>query len=338
MTDIARRAGVSQATVSRVLSGKGSAARISASTQRKVREIARDLNFQPSFVGRALIRGRTLSIGFMCGNLGNPYYHEMAEIAMAEAEARGYHLLIGVSPWQSHADDLSRFDALMSRGVDGMIFFGSALEAQTRQYRQLVRERFPLVCVNYKFEGLSCILSDFQPGMNEAVSHLKAAGHRRVGYVDVDNPEKLSALAKAGAAMGVRVEPMPFAYRGFTGLPAAAREFGRQVGRRLDRPTAMVVGSDYLAGPFLSGLDEEGVRTPRDVSLIGIDGTAFAAMLAPPLTSISQDPAGMMKLAVGMVIEMVDGEREPGEVVTLPTNLIVRQSVREQRESEVGDA
>jgi len=98
-----------------------------------------------------------------------------------------------------------------------------------------------------------------------------------------------------------------------------------------DRVPAMIIGSDQTASGYIRGVRDEGLDVPRDLSVIGIDGTSLGEYLHPPLTSIGQDREGIIKQAVEMVVGMIEGKEEPGRKVVFPTKLIVRASVREIR-------
>jgi DNA-binding LacI/PurR family transcriptional regulator len=325
--DIAKKVGMTQATVSRVLTGKGTAARISEQTQQKIRQVADQLHYFPSFAGRALVRGKTFSLGFLCGNIRNPHYIEMADLAMQEAEKRGYHLVLGITEWQNWDNDLQCFDTLMSRGIDGMIFFGNALQPNTAQYRQVVQEKFPLVSINYQIPDLPSLCSDWQPGVDQTFAHLKALGYSNVISCGLEQSEKQTAVEIAAQTYGIRVEsyiinsPCPQAL-------VELRDLGRSLANRPDRPQAIIVTSDYLAMRFMCGLTEGGASIPADISVIGMDGTDEGEFLNPPLTSIAQDQSGLIQKAVAMIIDMIEGKQPPSLYMTLPTQLMIRKSVR----------
>lgn len=330
MTDIARLAGVSQPTVSRVLNGKGSTARISTATQKKVQAIARKLQFRPSFAGQALVSGRTRSIGFMCGNIQNPHYTEMADLAMQIMEQRGYHLIMGVTRWVTWQNDLECLEGLLSRGVDGVIYFGSALVPGRAQYERVVQEEFPLVCVNHQVPKLSCIVFDAQPGMNEAFSLLKENGHSRIMSLHLNEPHKQVPFLNAARQYGFDVEDVSCSIskkRHSDEMLSEIRNEAHRFAERKDRPGAVFVSSDYRARAFIAGLWDKGIMVPRDVSVIGFDGTQAGETMAPPLTSIGQNAAEIIQRALEIIFDKIERKDSSAPVITIPTRLIVRQSV-----------
>ncbi|MBN1554719.1 MAG: LacI family DNA-binding transcriptional regulator [Phycisphaerae bacterium] len=333
MSDIAKMAGVSQPTVSRVLNGKGAKARISPATQKRIKEIARELQFRPSFAGQALVSGRTKSIGFICGNIRNPYYTEMADIAMQAVEERGYHLLMGVARWVTWQNDLECFDSLLARGVDGVIYFGSALAPGRTQYEQVLREHYPLVSVNYRFPRIPSILSDAQPGMNEAFALLKANGHSRVLGVWLVQEEKHHPFVKAAKEFGFDAEFTTKFKSGSANRPDQSLQNMRReahcFAERMDRPSAVFVTSDQYAAAFIGGLWDKGILVPRDVSVFAYDGTRAGEYMTPPLTSIRQDLPEMIHKALEIIFDRIDGKNtfDSDTTITLPTRLIVRESI-----------
>ncbi|NLX07960.1 MAG: LacI family transcriptional regulator [Phycisphaerae bacterium] len=327
LSDIARRVGVTKTTVAYVLNRKRSGIRISEETRQRVLSVARELNYRPSFSARALVTGRTNTIGFQCGQIISPHYNELADMALREVEDRGYHLLISVTPWRTGENDLDCLQTLMGRGVDGVILFGgSAFQPDSPLYRQILAEKYPLVTMSDEVEGLSSVASDWQPGMEEAISRLADKGHRRVAYVRSRsvNPAVDGKLRAFDAACrGHGTEPEVLVGRS---VPEDSRQCGREFARRADRPTAVIYSCDHGAMGFLRGLRDEKVVVPDEVAVIGIDGTEAGAYCCPSLTTIAQDRRQMIHSAVEMVLAIIDKKEPPGRRVHLATKLIVRES------------
>ncbi len=327
ISDIAKRVGVDKSTVSLVLNQKKSSVKISAGTRQKVLEAVEELNYRPSFSARALAKGKTSSIGLVCGNIQSAHYSEFAAIALREAESRGYHLLISVTEWKTAQNNMECLESLLCRGVDGVISFGS-LQSETKLYENIIREKFPMVTITDEVEGLSSVFSDWVPGMNAAMELLTAKGHRRVGYVrskstEMTRDRKPLAFLEACQRYGIQVincdQPCS--------LPNEARQAGREFAHEPHRPSALVITSDQTASGFIRGLFDEGLNVPRDVAVIGIDGTDMGQYLHPALTSIAQDRENIMAKAMGLLMEKIKDRNIPSRRVLVPTRLIVRESV-----------
>jgi LacI family transcriptional regulator len=328
ISDIARRAGVTKGTVSFVLNDRQSkTVRIAKATKQKILAAARELNYRPSFSARALATGKTRTIGFMCGNIRNPHFTEMADLAMEEVERRGYHLMMGINKWIDEKEDLKCFDALMDRGIDGMIFFGICLQPGTQQYERIMANKFPLITITERIEGLPSITTEWQPGFDQALFHLKEMGHRKAAYIFLEHTGKDRAIAQAAKRADIEME-----YHCFEGqeekLVRDLQEFAQIFSRRSDRPSAAILSSDFLAMRFMGPIVQYGVRVPEDLSLIGVDGTDLGAFLNPPLTSIGLNARTIIGQAVERVVGMAEGRWPEDFNLQIPNQLIVRSSVR----------
>ena len=189
IADVAHRAGVSTATVSRVLSG---AAPSSEATRARVLEAAEALDYRPSGLGRALKRRATFTIGLLVTDIGNPFFPQIVRAVEDEAHARGYGVVLG-----NASDDpdreLAYIDLLLDRRVDGLIVASS--RATRRHADRLAAARMPVVLLNSEAPaaGLHGIATDHRAGARLAIEHLLALGHRRVAHIGA--PDALAAAA-----------------------------------------------------------------------------------------------------------------------------------------------
>lgn len=325
IADIAKRIGVTKSTVSRVLNSKSTIVPVSEATRQRILEAARTMDYRPSFAAKSLANGRTYSIGFQCGNIRSAYYGELAEIAMAVAEEYGYHLTIQVTPWRASRNDLDCLETLLRRGVDGVVFFGSALKQGEPLYEDMVDRRFPIVTVNSRTPDLPWVASDHRSGMLETVGYLRQRGHRRIAYVDLCS-ESVSAKRRAfvDACADERVQPEFVETASIE--KSDARDAGRRFAESADRPSAVIAMSDQVAIGFMCGLFDAGLDVPSDVAVVGIDGTEAGEYYRPKLTTIAQDRESLMRHAVKNVIEMIEHKGGAIENVSIPTKLIIRAS------------
>jgi LacI family transcriptional regulator len=330
IADIAKTVGVHQSTVSTVLNKSRSTIRISEKTRKKIFETAQQLNYRPSFSAQALARGKTFSIGMTCGSIHSPHYSELASHAMQEVEAHGYHLLLSVTQWLTMENNLDCLETLMSRGVDGIISWGTSLQPGTSLYEHLVREKFPIALCGENVGQLSSIDSEWGTGMNETVAYLSRKGHSHICFVgyagkpeDENNDPKWVSLLKACSRYGVKASA---SYLKKLSNLEEAEEFGMKAAHQADRATAFLVYSDYVAFGFLRGLLNQGLRIPQEVAVVGIDGTKMGKYFHPSLTTIAQEREQIVAKAIEMVLGMIDKKQEPGQKVIFPTKLIIRES------------
>jgi len=323
ISDVARRVGVTTATVSKVLNNSSSGYTISKQTRQKVLQAVEEMDYRPSFSARSLSRGKTFSIGFECGGLENPFISEIATHALRSAKTRGYHLTMNLTSWETGASDLECLDDLLSRGVDGVLFYGLGLEPGTPTYEKILKKKIPLVRLQWVTQGLSCVATQWEVGMLEAVGYLKQKGHQRIGFVRCNvpvsspDPEYPAFLA---ACRELRVEPKEI----FVSSDVVSD--GRNIARMVDRPSAVIISTELVAMGILKGFQEEGLKIPHDISIMSIEGTQMGGLLHPGVTSLSQQSELLARTAVDQLIRLIEKKEEPGRVIYVPTKLIVRES------------
>jgi DNA-binding LacI/PurR family transcriptional regulator len=208
--------------------------------------------------------------------------------------------------------------------VEGVIFFGLPLKPGTRIYDYVVKERFPLVSINEWMEGMTCVGSDWRSGVTETLQFLKRKGHSRVGFFrgrahPVERDEKLTALEQV-----CREEKMELAVYEFN--DADLRDVSSFLNDRA-RATALIMQSDFTAQATVKGLRKAGLEIPKDVAVVGIDGTKIGEWMHPELTTIAQGKDQIMKIAVEQIMAMIENKETPREHIRVPTRLIVRESV-----------
>lgn len=323
--DVAREAGVSVATVSRVYNHS---AAVSEGTRRIVREVAERLNYWPNGAARSLSTNRTQAIGVMLPDLFGEFFSEILRGMDATARKAGFHLLVS----SSHADADELVAGLRTtRGrIDALIVMAPDVEAG-RAIRAIATDQ-PLVLIDPGpgFEACDSISIANQSGASAVVRHLVGLGHRRVATItgperNADARQRLEGFRAALRASGIRV---PSAYEipgDFTepsGYAAVAGLLALE-----PRPTAVFAANDYMAIGVLGALSDAGVRVPEDIAVVGFDDIAMARYLNPSLTTVHVDAHRLGERAVEMVLEKPSaraGRRHHHEVQT--TTLVVRSS------------
>jgi LacI family transcriptional regulator len=327
IADVARRAGVSTATVSRVLAGLGGAR---PETQRRVLEAAQALDYRPSEIARALKRRSTQTFGLIVTDIENPYFPQLVRSVEDAARAEGYAILLC-----NAADDPDReafyLDLLVERRVDGLIIAASSLGV--RHLEWLTAPRLPVVLVNTAAPDvhLPSIMSDNGAGGRLAAEHLLGLGHRRFGYLmapprNVDAPDRLAGVRQALKAAGLG-EGAPTVT---TGAPLVGGGEAAML-EMLDRDpriTAVVAYNDLMAIGALRAVRQRGLCVPDDISVVGFDDVAFAAYVDPPLTTIAQGTVEMGRWAVAQLARWLRaGAPDPTATsIQLPVRLVVRGS------------
>jgi LacI family transcriptional regulator len=316
--DVARRAGVSIATVSRVF-GRPDA--VAAPTRRRVLTAADELGYTPNTTARALQRGRTGYLGLLVHDLANPFYATVAKAAQLEARRNGLALLCadyGDRP--SEELDLARE---MARHVDGLLLYPS--QPTDEALRAAVADLGPAVVLDSPVEGAPTVLMSTADGIDQAVQHLAALGHRGLTYLDAAPTAMYSSLDRrrniqaSCARTGVELSLVgPFSPTFEAGVRAADLVVAQG-------STAVVAFSDQMALGVVRRLTERGVRVGDDVSVVGVDDIWIAAQVTPALTTVRMPCAEAGAAAARLLTQRIEGATAAPTLV-LPTELIVRSS------------
>jgi DNA-binding LacI/PurR family transcriptional regulator len=306
--DVARRAGVSQSTVSLVLSGKARG-RISAPTEAAVRQAAEELGYRPNVAARALRTGLARTVGLVVRDVTHPFFGRTMRGAQEAAWAAGYAVALVDVPtdadWQR-----APLEALRAGPVDGFLYFSVEPPRGRPGEHVVVIEASP--------PDIPWVRLDTEGGADAALGHLLELGHRRIGHLgsqvqfptfEIRTERWRAALESAG------VEPGDDLWAGsLIDFDDAARAAVELLGRP-DPPTAIFCDDDILAGGVYLAARERGLRVPEDLSVVGFDDLDFAHVLAPPLTTIAADA----ELLGATAFETLAAE-------ILPVELVVRES------------
>ena len=324
IVDVAARAGVSTATVSRVMSGSRGVRTASAES---VRSAARDLDYRPNVVGQTLRRQASRAVGMVVPRVDNPFFPAVVQAAEQALRKEGYALLLCTSGDDPEVER-QVLDMLVGRQVDGLLISPCRREASRAA---VVRSaaRVPLVQVDRRVDGAACdfVGVDDARGLRDVLRHVAGAGARSVAYVGGDDSSwsgKRRHEAFLAAVKGSRR-----ARSAGTLLGSFTAEWGREAGRRLlegELPDAVVCGNDLIAVGVLAAVDEARLRVPGDVLVTGFDDIGVAGLCRPGLTTVRQPVGALTREAVRLLLARVaEPDRPPGEAL-LRTTLIERQS------------
>jgi LacI family transcriptional regulator len=314
--DVAARSGMSTATVSRVLSGSAPAR---PATRERVLAAARELNYRPSGIARALKRRETRILGLVITDITNPFYPQIVRAVEAAAHALGYGILLA-DGGDDPARELEHLDLLVERRVDGIVVASSRMTRRHAAHLHAVT--VPVVLVNDSVPGsdLPTVTTAHRRGARMAAEHLIGLGHRRIGHISAPAEHAASDLRRRGvrevAADAVIVE-------GDGGVEGGALAVPALLGAGV---TGIVAYNDLTAIGALRGLRQAGLRVPGDVSVVGFDDIEMAAWTDPPLTTIRQPTDALGQWAVDRLARVLRGKEAVVERVLLEPELIVRGS------------
>ena len=318
--DVAARAGVSVATVSRVFNQKGP---IRQETVRRVMDVAGEMQYVPHAGARSLSTRSTRTIGVVLPDLHGEFFSEVIRGIDLAARENGYHLLLS----GSHADrDEMRAVVQAVRGlVDGLIVMSPDLDPAA------LCAELPLgvraVLLNAKVEGRPSITIDNSAGARDVVRHLASLGHTHLAFItgparNADAEQRRRGFRSGARALGLECVEVAGDFTEDSGYEAA-----KQVLAMKPRPTAVFAANDSMAIGALSGFRDAGVRVPDGIALVGFDDIPIARFLDPPLTTVKVPIAELGRRGLQLLIaDLDDSNGRPQSPSRLETSLVVRRS------------
>lgn len=324
--DIARAAGVSVATVSKALNGYST---VNAATRDKIRRIAEEMQYHPNSAARSLVGQRSMTLGvFLTTGLAHPFFASVLGGIDRALKDRGYDLIYLA---QAHAEEpgYSLVRYCRSRNVEGLLVFG--IQENEMDFSELIDSGLPAVFIDMEMEGdhIGMISSDNAEAIRTAVRHLAELNHRRIAFISGlpgTYPGKLrqQGFVQGMAEQGLACQPE------YMKTGDYSRESGYVAMRQLlslpERPTAVVCCSDTSAVGALEAAAEHGLSVPEDLSIVGFDDIEAARSVRPALTTVRQDMQGLGYRAVGLLDDLIQGEKLPEKRIILPTEWVERDS------------
>lgn len=325
ISDVARIAGVSIATVSRVIHNNGV---VNEETRVRVQEAVERLGYQSRRAPKKLPSEKMVLL--LSGDVVNPFFAEIIRGTQEEVDLQRNVLnIIQIST--NHEQLLRTISQLPAIGV---ILTGTSPFPELLAWRKELR--IPLVVINYRINraGVSCIAVDFRDAYARATRHLISLGHTRIGYVDVNGGSEICQARLRGHMDTLAEAGIPFRQALYTSLPAETHVYGGfQAASNLlslpptERPTAVLAFNDLFALGIMHAIRAHGLRVPDDVSVVGCDDIPMAAHSYPPLTTIGQPKYRIGKLAVSTLLQMCqDPPDQVGSYTLMESPLIIRES------------
>jgi len=317
---------------------------MSPATRERVELAMRQLGYQANQAARQLKTGQSPVLGLVIPSVANPFWGAFVQAVEEAAMERGYQVLLG-NGGRDPKREQRYAESLWSHGVRGIIFGSSPLSLD--YILRLVERGLHVMVFDRRLHEADNVIDgisiDNPAGGYLATKHLLDLGHRRIGFLSgplrtSSRLERLDGYRQALMDSGIAHDPS-LVWAGESASGAGDVE-GADIGRAGARalltmarpPTGLVAINDMYALGAYAGANDLGCRVPSDVSIIGFDDIIMAAIANPPLTTIRQPIALMMQLAVATLIDRLEGvSREPAQVVTMPTEIIVRRSTAAAR-------
>lgn len=330
--DVAKAAGVAPSTVSRAFARPG---RVNAETAEHIRRVAARLGYRTNPLARALPTGQTRMIALVIADVTNPFHFGIIRGAEAAASAAGYTMILADAQESDRREREFLERALPT--VEGVVL---ASPRMSDSAIRMTAKQCPTIVLNRAVPDVPSVVTDIPRGMRRAVEHLGELGHDSITYAA--GPEaswtdgmRWRSLLEASLELDLKVRRIgPFPPT-VSGGVKAAEEFRGQ-----PHPTrALIAYNDLLGIGVLRGLQAQGVRIPRDVSVVGFDDIFAADLVTPGLTTVAAPLRSLGTTAVRNLLAVINGARSRvGEPITVPTRLVIRSSTGQRSRKRTSPA
>lgn len=327
--DIAKKAGVSTATVSRVINGSNHP--IKEETRQKILQIARELNYRPNAIAKSLAGGKSYTVALLIPSITNDFYTQICEVIEEKLEEKGYHTYL-CNTRRSVEKESRYVESLIARQVDGVIFSPTRVKPEDNQVNldnidKLKKHGIAVVAFGSQFKGVSQIYINTYQGALDATRYLISLGHKRIGFIDGlkagTRKSRRRGYIKALEEFQIEFDPSLVAEGNLEiedGYSCTLKLLGLK-----QPPTAILAVNNLMAVGALKAAKDLGLDVPEDLSVIGFDDSMLSKVVDPSLTVIKQPLKEIGEAAVKLLMDQLEGNKIH-DTIQLQTRMITRES------------
>lgn len=327
MNDVAKRAGVSIATVSRVLNNNGN---VNDATRAKILKAIKDLKYQPSRVAKRL-RSKSVSsnlFGVLIPDIENPFYVDVLR-GIEEAAYKNNSAIIMCNFGQDEKKEKLYLEILQSEAIDGLI--AAPAREDDPQLKKMVKDGLPVVCVDRGLKGIDVdvVMVDNVTGAFNAVNFLIESGYKRIAYIAGLRTVPSSLLREKGYREALAVNGIPFneeLVRFGNSKHKSGVELCNELLKLPNPPDAIFTGNNLITLGALETIHKRKLQIPKDIAIVGFDDMYWSSSLNPPLTAVRQPAFEIGKRAMELLLQRIQDPERSSIQMTLNTELMKRSS------------
>lgn len=335
INDVAKEAGVSITTVSRVLNNNYP---VKKETRQKIEKAIEKLNYKPNAMARSLITKKTSMIGVVVPGITNLFFPTIVEAIEEYTKTKGYSISLcntGGDP-RAEAEVVQK---LISRQVDGLVVIDPTIENLEKEYYEKLSKTVPIILVNGSASGTKCnfVCYDEEIGASEAFKYLLELGHKKIAFVRGHKSYSYDIKEKMYLDM---IKDENFTYKKILNVGKGNKievveSTEGQIEKLLltdERPTAVFACNDLMAVGVINACIKQGINVPEDISVIGFDNTLLAEVTHPKLTSVDQNMKQIGHRAALELLNIIENDSQGRKTITLDTKLVIRESCGRSKE------
>ncbi len=327
---VAEKAGVSPATVSRVINNNYP---VSEETRKRVESVIKSLNYNPNALARGLVSKKTNSVGVLVPNISNLFFPSVVMALETVLSNKGYSIYL-CNTNHNCKDEIKYIQQFVSRQVDGLIIVDPSKELMLKGFLEELDPKKPLVCINGYNEhiNLNFVLSDQQNGAYEAIRHLLDMGHKRIGFIRGHKSYSYDIKENVYYEL-IKQYKLDFAeiinigdgnnHDNIDSMAEILKEFITTTS-----PTALFSCNDLMAIAAINACKWLNKSVPNDISIIGFDNIIISSVVEPKLTTVDINMSELGKTAALMLLELMEGRSAVQKRVILGSRLIIRDSCK----------
>lgn len=328
--DVAKEAGVSITTVSRVINNNYP---VSISTREKVEKAIEKLNFNPNLLARSLIHSKTNTIGVIIPSITNLFFPLVVKGIESELREHGYTIYLCDTD-NNEEYEIDYTNSLLARQVDGIIAIDPSTKNIKSGFYEKVSQELPLVCINGYSKGIKCnfVLNDEETGAVQAIEHLIKLGHEKIALVRGENSYSydlkediyVEIMKKYNFESNIKIINIGNGNKDETTAMTIAKIMDEL--QKLKDITAFFTCNDLMALGVINACKKLNLDVPKDISVIGFDNISVASLVEPQITTVDQNMYDLGRRASKLLLENIEKQVNNTQKIVLDTKLIIRES------------